>query len=130
MMKKIEAGIWLLILIALLAGCTNQTLKDNREFGITVSELQYKLDSSTPPLLIDVRTSDEFYSGHLPGAKLFPANDIFMNTAQIPADREVVLYCSDGQRSLLVAKHLRAHGYTRVMRLNGGIKGWPGDIKR
>lgn len=129
-MNKFFFIILVIVLMTLQISCANQRLRENRDFGISVAELQAKLNGTQLPLLIDVRTSDEFYAGHLPGAKLFPANDIFMNVHQFPPDAEIILYCSDGQRSLLVAKHLRAHGLSRVKRLNDGIKAWPGSIER
>jgi rhodanese-related sulfurtransferase len=129
-MKKYLTGFLLAALLGLLIGCTNQRLQENRDLGISATELQAKLGGVSLPLLIDVRTSDEFYAGHLTGARLFPANDIFMNVHQIPTDKEIIVYCSDGQRSLLVAKHLHSHGFNRVKRLNDGIKAWPGEIER
>jgi len=129
-MNKLFSSIFLTVLMGLQINCANQRLRENRDFGISATELQAKLNSPQVPLLIDVRTSDEYYAGHLPGARLFPANDIFMNVHQLPPEQEIILYCSDGQRSLLVAKHLRAHGFGRVKRLNDGVKVWPGTIER
>lgn len=124
----------LIILIAILlffqANCTNRVLKDNRKFGIEATELRYKIDNRIPIALIDVRTTDEYYSGHIAGAKLFPAEDVFSNVNQLPQNKEIILYCSDGQRSLLVAKHLAANGFTSVKRLNGGIKSWTWELVR
>lgn len=122
--------LFIILMLFLLNQCTSLALKENRKYGITPTELQYKIDAEKNWLLFDVRTNDEYYSGHLPGAKFFPANDIFLNTGRIPAGKDVILYCSDGQRSLLVVKHLRAHGYLRTRRLDGGLKNWPGKIEQ
>jgi len=112
------------VISVLFLQCTNQLLKENRDFGISASELRGKIDSNESFLLLDVRSAKEYYVGHLKKAKLFPAADIFSNVKQLPVDDEIVLYCSDGTRSLLVTKHLKSYGYSNVRRLNGGIKAW------
>jgi len=122
--------LFLLIVLITSVGCTNRTLKKDQALGITPEAVKSKIDLKQPILIIDVRSNDEYYSGHLPGAKLFPATDIFMNVHQLPDDKEIIVYCSDGKRSLLVAKHLQAHGFRLVRRLNGGIKAWNWEIER
>ncbi len=118
---------WVLFAI-LLAGwlfqCSNQVMTDNRDFGISAPEVKARIDAKAEFLLLDVRTADEYYAGHLEKARLFPAKDIFLNITQLPKDQDIILYCSDGTRSLLVSRHLHENGFLRVRRMNGGIKSW------
>ncbi len=120
--------IWILGLFLGHLACSNPLVRENREQGISASELKRKIDQKELFLLMDVRSAEEFYAGHLPGARLFPAEDLFANVAQLPTDRPIVLYCSDGQRSALVAKHLKAHGFHPVQRLNEGLKSWQWEL--
>ena len=112
-----QKTLWIGFLLILSVGCSNQLLKEEREFGISPEALKVKIDQKQPMMIIDVRSNDEYYAGHLPGARLFPAKDIFLNVNQVPSEKEIILYCSDGKRSMLVAKHLHAHGYLQVRRL-------------
>lgn len=79
--------------------------------------------ASTDHLLIDVRTPEEFASGHIAGAVNIPLADIQAGTAQIPTDQEVVLYCRSGNRSNQARSILNQRGYTSVYDL-GGVIAW------
>jgi len=125
---KIQKILWISLFLIFSIGCTSRLLKEERELGISPEALKNRIDQKQPIRIIDVRSDDEYYAGHLPGASFFPAKDIFLNVNQIPSDKEIILYCSDGKRSMLIAKHLHEHGYIRVRRLNGGIKAWSWDI--
>ena len=74
--------------------------------------------------LLDVRSSDEFSGGHLPGAVNIPVQELDRRLAEVgPAERDVVVYCRSGQRSSRAAQLLREHGYTKVHNL-GPMTAW------
>jgi phage shock protein E len=62
-------------------------------------------------LLLDVRSTHEFASGHLDGAKNVPILDLESRVAELPRDRPLVVYCSAGGRSAWAAHVLRARGF-------------------
>ena len=77
-------------------------------------------------LLIDVREESEFADGHIPGA-------IHLGKGIIERDIEgripdtatpLVLYCGGGFRSALAADNLQKMGYTAVISMDGGMRGW------
>ena len=72
-------------------------------------------------LRIDVRSSGEFASGALPGAKLIPHGDIAARIAEVALDKNtpVVLYCRSGRRSSIAQDELQALGYTQVINAGG-----------
>src|SRR3954452_12905161 len=79
------------------------------------------------PVLIDVRESDEWDAGHLPGAKHVPRGHLESRIEGAAPDRNahVVLYCASGNRSALAAHTLRELlGYENVESLTGGITLW------
>jgi molybdopterin/thiamine biosynthesis adenylyltransferase/rhodanese-related sulfurtransferase len=79
-------------------------------------------------VLLDVRESEEWDAGHIPGAKHVPRGYLESRVeGVIGADREqrVVIYCASGQRSALAANTLKdLLGYENVASMNGGITLW------
>jgi rhodanese-related sulfurtransferase len=76
------------------------------------------------PLLLDVRTADEFASGHVPGAINIHVDELAARTGELDAQREVVVYCERGPRARKAADALVAAGFTDVKLLSGHMSGW------
>jgi sulfur-carrier protein adenylyltransferase/sulfurtransferase len=77
--------------------------------------------------IIDVRETDEFASGHLPGAKHVPRSYLETRIEGVVPDRDahVILYCASGNRSAYGARTLEQDlGYTNVSSMTGGITLW------
>jgi rhodanese-related sulfurtransferase len=77
-------------------------------------------------VLIDVREESEWNAGHIPGAVHLGKGVIERDIEQkIPdAGKEIVLYCGGGFRSALAAENLQRMGYTNVISMDGGWRGW------
>jgi molybdopterin/thiamine biosynthesis adenylyltransferase/rhodanese-related sulfurtransferase len=78
-------------------------------------------------VIVDVRESDEWDAGHLPGAKHVPRGHLESRIEGAAPDRSqrVVLYCASGNRSALAAKTLRDElGYAHVESMTGGYTLW------
>jgi rhodanese-related sulfurtransferase len=95
---------------------------------ITSTELQSAIDSKQPIVLIDVRTPEEFASGHIAIAKLIPLDTLTQRMNEIPKDKEVILMCRSGRRSGIAQETLLKAGYTNTKNLAGGIVGWKGSV--
>jgi rhodanese-related sulfurtransferase len=76
--------------------------------------------------LIDVREESEFASGHLPGARHLGKGVIERDIESEFRDSgtELVLYCGGGYRSVLAADALRRMGYSNIISMDGGYRGW------
>ena len=74
-------------------------------------------------VLIDVRTPEEYNSGHIPGSVNINVENIANRLDEIPSDVPVVLYCRSGNRSATAAQILVRAGYEEVYDL-GGIQTW------
>src|SRR3984893_7874650 len=77
--------------------------------------------------IIDVRGSEEFATGHLPGAKSIPRGHLESRIENAAPDRaaEVILYCASGSRSAYGARTLQEDlGYDHVRSMKGGITLW------
>lgn len=84
------------------------------------------LKNDTTVQLVDVRTPDEFQSGHIAGAKLinFQSADFAEKIAQLDKNRPVMVYCAVGGRSANAAKQCSKMGFSKVYDLKGGITAW------
>jgi NADPH-dependent 2,4-dienoyl-CoA reductase/sulfur reductase-like enzyme/rhodanese-related sulfurtransferase len=98
--------------------------------AISVVRLVELLDSGRPPVVLDVRTPSEYLDGHIPGAHLFPLDDLRWLVGEVrellgppESASPVVVYCGVGYRSYHATKILAHAGYQAV-NLGGGITSW------
>lgn len=91
-----------------------------------VSEVKKRMDRGDTFVLIDVREESEWNDNHLPKAihlgKGILERDIENTVPEKEA--EIILYCGGGYRSALAADNLQKMGYTNVLSMDGGFKGW------
>ena len=73
------------------------------------------------PLLLDVRTEDEFLCGEVPGAMNIPLDELRGRLAELPRDRRILCYCQVGQRGYYATRILLQHGFDTA-NLGGGYK--------
>lgn len=71
--------------------------------------------------IIDVRTSREWHSGHLPGSLNIPVGEIPRRVAEVPRERPVATICEAGYRSSLAASLLAREGVPNVINIVGGM---------
>lgn len=70
-------------------------------------------------LLIDVRSDLEFANGHLPGAVNIPTNTLRSRLAELPKDKQLLVYCKVGIQSYIASRILKQHGFN-VKSMTGG----------
>jgi len=91
-----------------------------------VDEVKKRMDRGDKLLLVDVREESEYAKDHLPGAihlgKGVIERDIEERVPEL--NKEMILYCGGGYRSALAADNLQKMGYTNVISMDGGIRGW------
>lgn len=91
---------------------------------ITPTQYQQQFSTTTTShVLIDVRTPEEFASGHIPGAINISVQTMPDRLAEIPRDKAIVVYCHTGNRSATASSILSKAGYGQVYDL-GGINAW------
>jgi rhodanese-related sulfurtransferase len=64
------------------------------------------------PFLLDVRTAQEFASGHISGAVNIPVDDLRSRLSELPHDRKIAAYCQVGQRGYLATRILIQAGFS------------------
>jgi len=93
---------------------------------VSIDDVKARLDRGDKFVLVDVREESEYAKDHLPGAihlgKGVIERDIEERVPELNAP--VVLYCGGGYRSALAADNLQKMGYTDVLSMDGGIRGW------
>jgi rhodanese-related sulfurtransferase len=92
----------------------------------SVDEVKQRLDAGEKFVLVDVREESEYAAGHLPGAVHLSKGVIERDVeAKVPDPATpLVLYCGGGFRSALAADNLQKMGYTNVLSMDGGWRGW------
>ena len=93
---------------------------------VDVATLQRQLGGASPPLVLDVRGSDEFDGplGHIEGALNIPLPELAARRSEITGGKPVVCVCLTDKRSAAAAVQLAAAGVGEVSVLRGGMKAW------
>lgn len=93
---------------------------------ITATELKDWQDSGKPIELIDVREPAEWEIVRVPGARLVPKGEILNGNAlaDLPQDRQIVLYCKSGVRSAEALAAVKAAGFKDAVHVQGGVVSW------
>ena len=91
-----------------------------------VDEVKAKMDRAEKFVLVDVREDSEWAKSHVPGAIHLGKGVIERDIeARVPDPATpLVLYCGGGYRSALAADNLQKMGYTNVLSMDGGFRGW------
>ena len=92
---------------------------------ISPNDLQDKLEAGEEIAIIDVRETDEYAAGHIPGATNLIAGELRKNLEQVPnGGRSVALICQSGYRSTVAGSVLLQEGMDNVINVTGGMNGW------
>jgi adenylyltransferase/sulfurtransferase len=96
---------------------------------ISVEETKRLLETAADKVvLIDVREPDEVAICHIEGARDIPMRQIPENIDKLPSDRQLLIYCHHGGRSMRVTEFLRARGFAGATNVAGGIDAWAQQI--
>jgi phage shock protein E len=121
-MGRFATGVAFGTLLAIAAYAEDP--KSDEAPSVSAAELQARRESGTAPVVIDVRTPDEYAAGHIPGALNIPFDQVAQRIAEIDAPDGVALYCMVGPRARKGESALLAAGYQTVFHLEGGLAAW------
>ena len=84
------------------------------------------ITKGTAPLILDVRSRQEYVRGHVPGAMHIPFWQMARRTAEFLTRRDdpIVVYCGHGPRAYIAGAALRRRGFRHVAYLSGHMKHW------
>ncbi len=119
-MKKLIASFAALIL---LAGCSSTGSAST--VNLNVSEFSQKI-TEPDVIILDVRTPEEFASGHIEGALNidFNSGDFANEITRLNPSENYAIYCRSGSRSGQAASIMHKAGFHDVSNLNGGVIDW------
>jgi rhodanese-related sulfurtransferase len=106
-----------------LSACIGETTA--HEF-ISASELASQIDGADAPVVLDVRSPDEYRNGHVPGAINIPHRQVGVRLDELASAKErgLVVYCEGGQRTEYAESVLRSAGFTNIRHLQGDMGAW------
>lgn len=131
-MKNKKQFLFLFLLVFLLSGCTSDndsSVSSSSYKKITAEEAKTMIDQDNDITILDVRTEEEYNTGHIENAILIPDTSIIDTAESILTDKSatILVYCRSGRRSALAAANLVELGYTNIYDF-GGIVDWEYDI--
>ncbi|HVO65114.1 MAG TPA: FAD-dependent oxidoreductase [Syntrophales bacterium] len=114
-----------------LAACAHMLTNklDGIAKGISAFEAKKRIDEDNV-LLLDVRTPEEFQTMQLPYNVIhIPLGALRGKAAELPKDRDIFAFCKISLRGYEAQRILNAVGFDRVQFIEGGIVGWPFEVK-
>ena len=139
---KVKNRIYLIaaiLLVGAFSGCSNKSIESNKEVStvqknvsfsnITPEEAKKRLAREKNIILLDVRTKEEYETGHIKDSMLMPVDTLREVSVKklVDKDATIFVYCRSGSRSSAAAKILVEQGYKNVFNL-GGIINWPYEV--
>ena len=81
-----------------------------------------------PPFVVDVREDWELERCALSESMHVPMHELPARLDELPRDRDLVVVCHHGVRSLYAARFLAGSGFAAVYNLTGGVEAWAADV--
>ncbi|MFQ5745067.1 MAG: rhodanese-like domain-containing protein [Acidobacteriota bacterium] len=93
---------------------------------VSRADLLEQISADTAPMILDVRTPEEFDEGHVPGAINITHTELADRLAELEAARDsgLVVYCRSERRATIAEKILRQAGFSNVMHRDGDMLAW------
>lgn len=131
LLAAVATGLWLAFPGWRLGLVTERIHKDYPDVQqISTKDLAVWLarPNTVKPVLLDVRTKEEFAASHLVEAHRVDGEAELRNE-DLPDDKQraIVVYCSTGERSAAFGRRLQRAGYSSVMLLEGAIVRWANE---
>lgn len=112
------------ILLVLLVGILiSRLLPAKGVSNLTIKELKDKRKDKNIQF-IDVRTPQEFKQNNQKPFKNIPLSELANRTNQLKKDREIIVICKSGMRSMRATKILKKQGFEKVSNVKGGMSAW------
>jgi rhodanese-related sulfurtransferase len=130
-MIRFLSCVILMTLLLPLPGCASPgskpptTANPQRYTNVDANEFE-QLSRQPDAMILDVRTADEYASGHLPGAVSMDVRspDFVTRVSQLDKSKTYLLHCRTGVRSTSACKLLGEMGFSHLYNLSGGISAW------
>jgi len=124
----------LILIIALLSFILYRkfSLSMNRNINNISTEEAYQLIKTNKDLvIIDVRTKQEYKSGHIRGSKSIPVGEFASRIDELKKykDTPILVHCASGGRSPAAVRVLLKHNFSNIYHMKHGLNGWKYGLK-
>ena len=116
-------SVFMLIVCVLTVSCSQSEIIDG---DISQASLIVQMASDNAPLILDVRTPEEYSAGHISGAINIPHTALSERIDELSEykNEQIVVHCQSGRRAGLAVGVLREAGYNKVLHLEGDMYAW------
>ncbi|WP_286271179.1 rhodanese-like domain-containing protein [Thalassotalea hakodatensis] len=121
--NQLSVFLFVLLLTSFVQANETKTISAQQLISIT------KAPKAAPVIILDVRSAQEFNTGHIANAINIPHNEIEqrLNELSIHQDSMVVVHCRSGRRAQITEEILTKHGFSQLRHLSGDFNGWQAD---
>lgn len=128
------AAILITVTSLILAGCGTGTESggstDSAGYqNIDIDEAKRMIDEENP-IILDVRTEQEYNEGHIPGAQLYPLQEIESWYGQLDPEQTYLVICRSGNRSTQASEFLSGKGFNHLYNVMGGMNEWTYEVEK
>jgi rhodanese-related sulfurtransferase len=125
---KFKIFLNLALAFSILGACQAQS--DNTSANVDVAKAQ-EMMANADVVVLDVRTDDEFNSGHIENAIQidFLSGDFDQKIADLDKEKTYLVYCHSGNRSRKAQAKMKQMGFVEVINMDGGITAWTSQGK-
>jgi len=96
----------------------------NNFFTMTVADFLAQMAADPNWIVLDIRPSDLYAQGHIPGAMSLPFTELVTLMSTIPENKKVAVYCSNDSNAAYAVMTLRVFGDRDAWVLLGGVPSW------
>ena len=116
-------SVFMPIVCVLTVSCSQSEIIDG---DISQASLNVQMASDNAPLILDVRTPEEYSAGHISGAINIPHNMLAARIDELSdyKNEKIVVHCQSGRRAGLAEGVLREAGYNKILHLEGDMAAW------
>jgi rhodanese-related sulfurtransferase len=130
-MKRLQIPLILLMVLALLSGCSSTGTVDQQIADVSPAQAATIIEQNAGEAnfaILDIRTPEEFAAGKIEGSINidFYASDFREQLDALDKDTHYLVYCNSGNRSGQSLSDFRDLGFAQVDNLESGIQGWYG----
>ncbi|MGJ7036113.1 rhodanese-related sulfurtransferase [Anoxybacillus eryuanensis] len=115
---------FLLTFLFIVSGCAQ-----DRYTNISVDEAAQMMQKEDV-VVLDVRTEEEYASGHIPGAILLPLQQLPDRMNELNKNKTYIVVCRSGNRSAQASELLVKEGFTNIYNMTGGMNEWKGEVEK
>ena len=107
------------------------TATDKNVKNVNAQEAHELLEKNKNVIVIDVRSKQEYNSGHIPGSKSIPVGEISSRISEIAKykDSPILIHCASGSRSASAVRVLSKNNFSDIYHMNRGLVGWKYKLK-